>query len=78
MIEVTKCFEKIVITLKLQPSFDFEDLFYNYIQWFFFLIDRKLAKELCRLPVLWMDPKTRTVENLHEHMLQTLSMYHHK
>ena len=42
--------------------------------WLFGAADKKLCKELCRLPVLWMKPEQRTVENIHHHMLTTIDV----
>jgi len=36
--------------------------------------DRKLCKELCRLPVLWMRPADRTVENIHTYLSESLDI----
>lgn len=36
--------------------------------------DRKLCKELCRLPILWMKPADRTVDNIHTCLSQTLDI----
>lgn len=36
--------------------------------------DRKLCKELCRLPILWMKPEDRTVETIHSYLSQTLDI----
>lgn len=36
--------------------------------------DRKLCKELCRLPILWMKPEDRTIEKIHTYMTETLDV----
>ena len=34
--------------------------------------DRKLCKELCRLPILWIKPSERTTDYVHEIMSNTI------
>jgi len=36
--------------------------------------DRKLCKELCRLPILWMNPSDRTVEKIHGYLSEILGI----
>jgi len=36
--------------------------------------DRKLSRELCRLPILWMKKEDRTVEKIHEFMSESLTV----
>ena len=36
--------------------------------------DKKLCKELCRIPVLWMKPADRHVENIHDHVIETIDI----
>jgi len=36
--------------------------------------DRRLCKELCRLPVLWMRPADRTLENIHTYLAESLDI----
>lgn len=40
--------------------------------------DRRLCKELLRLPVLWMDPAMRKVETLHQHMSKLIDISEEK
>ena len=37
-------------------------------------LDRKLCKELCRLPILWMNPADRTVEKIHGYLSEILGI----
>lgn len=40
--------------------------------------DRKLCREICRLPILWMPPSDRTVEKIHEILIITLDITEEK
>lgn len=35
-------------------------------------LDRKLCRELARLPILWMKPKDRKVDNIHKILRRTI------
>ena len=44
--------------------------------WFFlYIADRRLSKELSRLPILWMKPSDRTLEKMHNYMSETLGRF---
>lgn len=52
--------------LKLKPCSQLK-----YLDFTWFEKDRSLCKELCRLPVLWMKPSDREVENLHDNITES-------
>lgn len=40
-----------------------------------FNADRKLCREICRLPLLWMHPCERQVEKIHKILIQTIGLF---
>ena len=40
-----------------------------------FNVDRKLCREICRLPLLWMHPRERQVEKIHKILIQTIGLF---
>ncbi|ELU07771.1 hypothetical protein CAPTEDRAFT_193139 [Capitella teleta] len=55
--------------LKLRPEANL-----RHIDFSGFGKDRKLSRELCRLPLLWMKPSERTVETIHSNMTNTIDV----
>jgi len=40
-----------------------------------FNADRKLCREICRLPLLWMHPCERQVEKIHKILIHTIGLF---
>ena len=39
-----------------------------------YILDRRLCRELCRLPILWMKLSDRTPERVHDLLTETLGI----
>lgn len=66
-VSLADCF--VLGLLKLQPESNL-----RLVDFTKFEKDRKLCKELCRLPILWMNPADRTVEKIHGYLSEILDV----